>query len=158
MKNQFFWMKFEFHKGFFMSLRLLGARMLPKISMKFLSLQASIETSIDEIASIEGSSEALRSWEVFCWEIFLLWLLWAVWLIGSLIDEIFLKSLLWVFNFVSIGWELPWDHILTLNLCIIVFNSSINLGVELTMLPHFFQSFVLECSHRVFECKITIAL
>ena len=117
-----------------------------------------VETSVNEVASVESASEALRSWEVLGRQVFLLRHFSAILLVRCLVDQVLLKSLLWVFDFVSVCRELSWNHILALDLLIIVFDSSVHLCVKLTVLPHFFQGLVLERSQRVLQCEITLTL
>ena len=118
----------------------------------------SVETSVNEVASIECTREAFRSWEILRWQVFFLRHFSAILLIGCLVDQVLLKSLFWVFDFVSVCREFSWDDILTLDLLIIVFDSSIHLGVKFAVLPHLLQSLMLEGSKRVFQCKITLTL
>ena len=100
--------------------------------------QEGVEAGVDEVASIEGAGETLWSWEEFGWQVLLLWDLCAILLVGSLVDEVLLQSLFWILDLISFGWELTWNYIFTLNLLIVVFNSTVDLSIELTMFSHFF--------------------
>ena len=100
--------------------------------------QEGVEARVDEVASVEGAGETLWSWEEFGWQVLLLWDLCAILLVGSLIDEVLLESLFWVLDLISFGWELAWNYIFTLYLLIVVFNSTVDLSIELTMFSHFF--------------------
>ena len=117
-----------------------------------------VETGVNEVASVECASEALWSWEELGRQVFLLRHFSAILLVRCLVDQVLLKGLFWVFDFVSVCRELSRNHILALDLLIIVFDSSIHLCVKFAMLPHFFQGLVLEGSQRVFQCKITLSL
>ena len=117
-----------------------------------------VKTRVNEVASVECASEALRSWEVLRWQILFLWHFSAILLVGCLIDQVLLEGLFWVFDFIGICGEFSWDDVLALDLLIVVFNSAIHLRVKFAMLTHFFQGLMFECSQRVFECKITLTL
>ena len=106
-----------------------------------------IQSSVDEVSSIESSSERFWTWEVFCWQVFFLWHLGAVLLIGSLINQIFLKSLFGIFNLISDCWEWSWDHIFPFDLSIIILNSSVYLCVKFSIFSHFFKSFMFKSFH-----------
>ena len=88
-----------------------------------------VQAGIDEVATVESSREALWSWEVFRWQILFLRDLGAVLLISCLIDKVLLKRLFRVLDVFSISGEVSWDDIFSLDLSVIVLDSSVDLGV-----------------------------
>ena len=106
-----------------------------------------VQSGVDEVATIKSTCETFWTWEVFCWQVLLLWDLGAVLLICSLINQIFLKSLFGIFNLFSLSWEWSWDHIFPFDLSIIVLDSSVYLCVKFSIFSHFFKSFMFESLH-----------
>ena len=121
-------------------------------------IHESVKTSVDVVSAVKGSGEALRSRVVLGRQVFLLGYFGSVGHARRLINQVFLQSLLWVLHVFRVGWELPRDHILSFKLLVVVLYSSVNLGVELAVFPHFFQGFVLESAHWIFESQISLSL
>ena len=109
----------------------------------------SVQSGVDEVSTVECSSERFGSWVVFIWQVLLLWDFRAVLLVRGHVQQILFQCLFWVLDFFGLSWEVSWDNILLLYLCHIILDSSVDLCIELSIFSHFFQSLVFVGFHRV---------
>ena len=116
-----------------------------------------VQSSVNVTASVESVSKGFRSRAVFRWQVLLLRHLWSIRLVWSLVKQVLFKGLLWVLNLISDSWERSWLKIGLLDLHRILLHPSVNLSIELSVLSHLFQSFVLVGLLCIFQSQLSVS-
>ena len=106
-----------------------------------------VKPGVNEIASVEGSSEALRSRAVLGWQVWLRWHLRSVSLVRGLVQQVLLQGLLRVLNLISDSWERSRMKICFLDLSHIFLDSLIHLIVKFFIFSHLLKGFMLVGPH-----------